>query len=162
MTYKIDGIDYTEQDYKSDLKLVKTPRILNEARSRGLVSGNISDRIEDKREFLATVLGRPVLNGNGGEKIDTYQADPRRIMAVFTKEIREYLALESKATSTGVGMAEYRIKRYEPVRRKVTLEEKLKKLGQDHISRMHMDAIGLIPTEEEIRANPTGENKKHS
>lgn len=177
MTYQIDGIDYTESDYKLDLRIVKTPKILELAIENKLLDSNLFEYTHLKRRFLEEVLGMSGLRGTGTNFILFDQCSEARIGRAFQNTMLPYLRLEARATPTEVAMAQYRIDRYEPVKDKVILEdlltksnedmrkkrldldEKLKELDYDQTARNHFDAIGLIPTEKEIKDNPTGENR---
>lgn len=179
MTYQIDGIDYTESDYKLDTRIVKTPRILKLARENKLLDSGTFEYTHLKRRFLEETLGMPGLRGTGTNFMPFDQCSEARIGRAFQNTLLPYLKLEPRATPTEVAMAQYRIDRYEQVRNKVVLEElltkshedlrkrrlaldeKLKELGQEHIRRMHLGAIGLYLTDKEVKDNPTGENTKH-
>ena len=156
MTYQIDGVDYTERDYKLDLKIVKTPRILREARNLRLLSSKTIEQTFQKITFLEDLMGWKGLKGISGISIPFDQCSEERIGNAFRNTLVPYLKLEPRADVTEVARAQYRIDKYEPVRDKVTLEDAFEKTRKN-LARKHE-----AETKRRRKQDPEQVRKNHS
>ena len=113
-TYKIQGRDYGTEDLMRDIRLsvgidTQKLRILEHARSLGLLSANVSQYTEQKIKFLKRYYGWGNLNGDSS-RIE--ECKPEMIHAVITKELRKLL-------DSNVGQLEVKVADIEAARSRI-------------------------------------------